>query len=111
MLSAGGPSSPNYPTRRPRRGSRSPPAAARPGSSCRVVRRLARDRNVVDVAFGQAGVGDPDELRALLKLGDRGRSGIAHRGLHAADELVDDLAYGALVGNLALDAFRHQFQM
>ena len=39
------------------------------------------------------------------------RSGIAHRRLHAADQLVDDVADRPLVRHLALDALRHQLQL
>ena len=39
-----------------------------------VVRRLAGDRDVVDVAFGQARVGDADEPRALAQVLDASRA-------------------------------------
>ena len=37
----------------------------------RIIGRLARDRDVVHMAFAQAGIGDPHKARALLKVGYR----------------------------------------
>src|ERR1700733_11748761 len=75
-----------------------------------VVRRLAGDRDVVDVAFAEAGAGDADELAVLLHLGDGAVAGVAHRGFEAADQLMDDVADRALVRHPALDPFGHQLQ-
>ena len=41
---------------------------------------------------------------------DVGRAGIAHRRLDAADELVNDILGGALVGHLTFDPFGHQLE-
>src|SRR3546814_19946392 len=54
-----------------------------------VVRRLARDRHVMDMAFTQARIGDADKAGALLQLVDRMRASIAHRRLDPADKLMD----------------------
>src|SRR5205085_6567114 len=76
----------------------------------RIVRRFARDGDVVDVAFAQARAGDAYELRLVVELGEVSRPDITHRGAQAAGELMHDVADRALVGHLALDALRHQFQ-
>ena len=77
----------------------------------RIIRRLAGDRDVVDMAFGEACVGDANELRPLLQLRDGLRSGVTHRCLHPADQLVNDFPHRAFVRHLPLDAFRHELQM
>src|SRR6185437_2321958 len=77
-------------------------------SPSRIIGRLARDCDVVDVAFGQTRIGDPDELCAFLEVCDRGRARVAHRRLHSADQMMDDLADGSLVRHLALDSLRYQ---
>ena len=76
----------------------------------RIVRAFAGDRDVMDVAFAQARVGDADELRLLVEFGEVAGADIAHRGAKAAGELVQHVADRALVGHLAFDAFRHQLQ-
>ena len=63
------------------------------------------------MAFAQARAGDPHEARALLQIGDRRRAGIAHRRLHAADELVDHLTRRPLERHLPFDALRHQLEL
>src|SRR5882757_11422274 len=70
-----------------------------------VVRALARDGDVVDVAFAQARAGDAHELRLLMELGQVPRADVSHRRAQAAGELMHDVADWALVGHLALDAF------
>ena len=50
----------------------------------RIVRRFSRDRHIMDMAFGKAGIGDPDELCPGAQILDRGGSGIAHGGLDPA---------------------------
>jgi len=46
----------------------------------RIVRRFARDGDVVHMALAQAGAGDAHELCLLLELGDVLCADIAHRG-------------------------------
>src|SRR5476651_1042974 len=75
-----------------------------------VVRRLAGDRDVVDVALAQAGRGDADEAAVALHLSDGAAAGIAHRGAQTADQLVDDVADRALVRDAALDALWDELQ-
>ncbi len=53
-----------------------------------IVRRLARDRDVMRMAFAQAGIRDLDEFGFLMQIGYRARAGIAHRRPQAADELM-----------------------
>src|SRR4051795_4389130 len=86
------------------------PTRSRRLAPARIVRRLARDGDVVDVAFAQASAGDADELRLLVQVLHVLGADIAHRGAETAGELVHDVADRALVGHLALDAFAHQFQ-
>src|SRR3546814_17570698 len=57
---------------------------------------LARDCDVVDVAFAQTRVGDAHEFGALAEILEGAAAGITHRGLHAADHLVNDVLRGAL---------------
>src|SRR5690349_10296275 len=76
----------------------------------RIVRRLARNRHVVDVAFAQARAGDADELRLVVQLLHVARADIAHRGTKTAGELMHDVADRALVGHLTLNAFWHELQ-
>src|SRR5258708_26628877 len=75
-----------------------------------IVRRLAHDVDVVDMALAQARAGDAQELPFLLQLLDGGAAGVAHCRAQAADQLMDDVADRALVGHAALYAFGHQLQ-
>ena len=61
----------------------------------RVIRTFARDRDVVHVAFAQAGRRDPHEFRARLQILDCRRADIAHCGAQAAGELVQDRRWRA----------------
>lgn len=45
---------------------------------CRIIRRFARDRDVMDVAFLQARIGNFHKLRALLHVRYRRRADISH---------------------------------
>src|SRR3954451_18679818 len=69
-----------------------------------VVGGLGGHLDVVRVALGEPGGGDPGELAALLQLGDGGRTGVAHAGPAGADQLVGHPGQRAAVGHLALDA-------
>src|ERR1700722_8423874 len=75
-----------------------------------VVRALARDGDVVDMAFAQARASNAYELRLLVELGEVSCTDISHRRAQAARELMHDVADRALVGNLTLDPLRHQLQ-
>src|SRR6266851_4201416 len=75
-----------------------------------VVRRLAGDRDVVDVALAQTRAGDADEGAVFLHLGDRAVAGIAHRRAQAADQLMHDVADRPLVRHAAFDPFGDQLQ-
>src|SRR3546814_17653536 len=79
--------------------------------SRRIVRRLARDCDVVDVAFAQTRVGDAHEFGALAEILEGAAAGITHRGLHAADHLVHYDLRGALERHLALTALGHQLPL
>src|SRR3569623_273794 len=70
-----------------------------------VVRRLAGDHDVVDVAFAQARPRDADKARPALELLDVRRPDIAHGSPQATDELVDHRTARALVRHLAFAAF------
>jgi hypothetical protein len=52
-----------------------------------IVRALASDGDVVDVALAKSGAGDAHEARLLLELRDRLRPDIAHGGAQASGEL------------------------
>src|SRR3954451_13296676 len=73
------------------------------GSPTAVVGGFDSHLNIVRVALGQAGTGDPGELTALLQVGDRGRAGVTHGGAPATDELVRDAGPRAALGHLPLD--------
>src|ERR1700733_6845139 len=79
-------------------------------TAARIIRGFAGDGDVVDVALTQARAGDAYELRLLVELGEVSRADIAHRRAKPAGELMHDVADRALVGHLALDALRHQFE-
>jgi hypothetical protein len=55
-----------------------------------IVRALASDGDVVDVALAKPGAGDAHEARLLLELRDRLRPDIAHGGAQASGELIHD---------------------
>src|SRR5262249_473476 len=64
---------------------RKPPIPDGEGLSLRrIVRALARDGHVVDVALAQARPGDPHELRLVMELGNRLRPDVTHRGAQPA---------------------------
>src|SRR5947199_8719221 len=79
-----------WPPRSTTRTGRSSTGASATGSATTsptaIVRRVLRDRDVVRVAFAQAGARDPDEACGLQRL-DRLRAAVAHRLAQAADEL------------------------
>src|SRR3546814_7299931 len=77
----------------------------RPASTRRIVRRLARYRDVVDMAFAQPRICDPHEFVPLAAILERAAAGIAHRRLYPAHHLMDDVLRRALERHLALDAF------
>ena len=60
----------------------------------------------MDVAFGQARIGDADEVHAFAHVVDGLHAGVAHCGAQPSDHLVQDRSGRALIGNLAFDAFR-----
>src|SRR5690606_7008435 len=82
--------------------------ASLPFSTLPVVRRLAGDHHVVDMALAQAGAGDAHEPGPLLEVGQGRRPDIAHGGAQAADHLVQRRRDRTLVGRLTLDALGHQ---
>src|SRR4051812_15623656 len=85
-------------------------SAGRSGSartSAAIVRCLLRDRHVVRMAFAQPRRRDAHEARGLQILNLR-RAAITHRLAKPADELVQDARDRPLVGNAALDPFRHE---
>src|SRR3546814_10814862 len=63
------------------------------------------------MALPQARTRDPHEPRALLEIGNRRGAGIAHRRLHAADQLVDDIPGRPLERHLSFDPFGHQLEL
>src|ERR1700690_4267209 len=74
----------------------------------RVVRSFARDHHVMHVALAQPSRADADETRALLKLGDRLASAIAHARLQPAHHLVDDQRNRAAIRYAAFNALGHK---
>src|SRR5688572_8818636 len=71
----------------------------------RVVRALARDRDVVRVALGHARAADAAEPGLLSQRFDVLRPAVAHAGAQAAHELVDEIAERPAVRHAAFHAF------
>jgi hypothetical protein len=65
-----------------------------------IVRALAGDGDVVDVALAKSGAGDAHEARLLLELRNRFRPDIAHGGAQAPGELVHDRRRRTAIGRL-----------
>src|SRR3546814_13939618 len=63
------------------------------------------------VAFRKDRIGDLDEASSLLQILNGAGAGVAHRGLHAADKLMDYVLRRAIIGHMTLDAFGHQLHM
>src|SRR3546814_3352322 len=82
-----------------------------PVSTRRIIRRLARDRNIVDMAFAQPGAGDLDEFRALAQVLEGAAAGIAHRRLHATDKLAAHILRRLLARHLPLAPFGNQLHL
>ena len=72
----------------------------------RVVRRLARDSDVVGMAFCHAGVGYSAEF-GLVEVGDMFGAAIAHSGAQPARHLVNHFKQIAFVRYSAGDTFGH----
>src|SRR3546814_18240349 len=70
------------------------------------MRGLTRDGDIMDVAFRKTRIGDLDEASSLLQILNGAGAGVAHRGLHAADKLMDYVLRRALIGHLPLAADR-----
>ena len=62
------------------------------------------------VALANASVRDAHELGALLEIGDRLGAEVPHAGAKTANKLMDNGFHRTLVGHLAFNTFRHQFQ-
>src|ERR1044072_8734368 len=73
-----------------------------------IVRCFLGDRDVVDMAFANAGIRDANERWTRAQLFDRAAAGIAHRCAQSAGELQQDRDHRALVRDASLDAFRYQ---
>src|SRR5690625_679233 len=73
-----------------------------------VIRSLAHDMHLVDMALAEAGAGAADEWRMGAHLLDRPVGGIAQGGAETADTLVNHIAGRARVGHRPLDTFGHQ---
>src|SRR3546814_7799001 len=54
---------------------------------------------------------DAHEFGALAEILEGAAAGITHRGLHAADHLVNDVLRGALERHLALNALGNQLHL
>src|SRR5690554_2086601 len=73
-----------------------------------IVRGLAGDHHVVDVALLQRRLRDAHEARLLAQLGEVRRAAVAHARAQAAEQLVDAAGEAAPVGHAALDALGHE---
>src|SRR3546814_17247900 len=57
----------------------------------RIIRRLAGDRDIVHMALTQTRIGDLPAFSALAPTHQRSAARMAHRRLHAPDDLMDHL--------------------
>ena len=64
----------------------------------------------MDMAFGQAGTGDPQEFNIRLQVGDGGVARIAHGRANTAHQLMQHILDRTLVGNLPLDPLGNELQ-
>src|SRR5207248_3368566 len=80
-----------------------------PGLFHLIVGRLARDDDVVNVAFTQTGGSDSHKAAALLQFAKIGRTAISHAAAQPAGELVDETAERPLIRNAAFHALGHRF--
>src|SRR6516162_5825524 len=76
----------------------------------RIVGGFAGNCDVMDVAFAQPRRGDANKGAVLLHLADCAVACITHRSPQSADQLVDDVTGGSLVGDAAFDTFGHELQ-
>src|SRR5262249_10459753 len=74
-----------------------------------VIRSLASNDHVMDVAFAQARAADADEPRLLLKLCNGTGAAISHAGAQAAHKLIDHRRHGAAIRNTPLNALPDAF--
>ena len=65
----------------------------------------------MDMALAQARTGNADELRIPAQVFDRGRTGVAHGRLDAADKLVDHILGRSLERDLTFDPLGHQLHL
>src|SRR5579875_722651 len=73
-----------------------------------VVRRFARDDDVVHVALAQSGAGDAHKPRLLLQFANCSAAEIAHAGAQSADELVDHGLERPAIRHAAFNALGHK---
>src|ERR1700694_4680810 len=76
----------------------------------RIIRAFARDGHVMHMALAQAGGGDAQEYRLVVEFRDIARANIPPPRAQPAGKLVQHRRGRALIGNLALDAFRHELE-
>src|SRR5438876_6904348 len=73
-----------------------------------IVRRLAGDDDVVNVALAQAGAADADKARLLLQFGNAGAADVTHPRAQAADELLRHHRKRTAIGNPTFNSFRNK---
>src|SRR5204863_7725054 len=76
----------------------------------RIIRALARYRDVAHVTLAHARGGDAHELGLLVQLLHGFRAHTAHRRAQSAGQLVEHGRRRALVRDLAFDAFGHELE-
>ena len=73
-----------------------------------VVRGFLRDGHIVRVRFAEACARNAHERRLLVEFVEVCSTGVAHRGMDTANQLVNGVAERALVRHAAFDAFRNE---
>src|SRR5690349_15157462 len=72
-----------------------------------IVRRLARDRDVVRVRLAEPRARDAHEFRQRAKLLDARHANVSHPAAKSSHHLKEHIVNRSLVGYAALDAFRN----
>src|ERR1700679_1950555 len=73
-----------------------------------LVWRLARDDDIMHVAFAKPRAGDAYELRLFLQLLNGFTADVAHAAAQASDELIDHRFERSAVGHTAFDALGYE---
>src|SRR5208282_6301409 len=77
----------------------------------RIIRALAGDRDIVNMAFAQTCRRNSNKPRARLKFRYVGSSDITHGGAQSANQLVQDHRGRTAIRHLSLDTLGYELQL